>query len=295
LFAHPARRQVQAAGGFEQLLARQGLRAYEGGGAGPLRLDARFAVMKPLRRGSRVLASTLLGRLRRSDHAAMRLEIRPAGAGVTPIDPRPVFEAWDGLARSRLKADAAADALLLPQRLLERRVLADPRVHIYRCGRQDIRAHRIDRRVLATLEYLAESRLAPTVSSLECGHGLHTASGNISEHSVGSAVDIAAVNGVPVLGNQQPGGVAEQTVRRLMLLQGDARPHQIISLMPLGANTMALADHADHVHVGFDADGAANPFEQQLAPREWALLATGLERITPPVVPQLPSRWSLSG
>ena len=38
---------------------------------------------------------------------------------------------------------------------LEQRVLADPRIEIYDCGRQDIQTGQIDRRVLATLEFLA--------------------------------------------------------------------------------------------------------------------------------------------
>ena len=42
---------------------------------------------------------------------------------------------------------------------LARRVLDDPQIDIYECGRQDIRAGQIDRRVLATLEFLAASGL----------------------------------------------------------------------------------------------------------------------------------------
>ena len=41
---------------------------------------------------------------------------------------------------------------------LQQRVLADPHIEIYACGRQDIQAGQIDRRVLATLEFLAASR-----------------------------------------------------------------------------------------------------------------------------------------
>ena len=42
---------------------------------------------------------------------------------------------------------------------LARRVLSDPRVDIYGCGRRDIEAGVIDRRVLATLEFLRASGL----------------------------------------------------------------------------------------------------------------------------------------
>ena len=54
---------------------------------------------------------------------------------------------------------------------LAQRVLNDPRINVYECGRRDISAGVIDRRVLATLEFLAASGLEPTVTSLRCGHG----------------------------------------------------------------------------------------------------------------------------
>ena len=49
-------------------------------------------------------------------------------------------------------------------------VLADPRIDIYPCGRQDVRTGAIDRRILATLEFLASSGMEPSVSSLRRGH-----------------------------------------------------------------------------------------------------------------------------
>jgi hypothetical protein len=139
------------------------------------------------------------------------------------------------------------------QRRLERQVLTDPRITIYDCGRQDIAAHRVDRRVLIVLGFLAWSGLSPTVTSLECGHGEYTSSGNVSEHASGSAVDIAAINGVPILGNQGPGSVTEATISELLTLRGALAPHQIISLMSFAGsdNTLAMGDHADHIHVGF--------------------------------------------
>jgi len=138
-------------------------------------------------------------------------------------------------------------------RRLEHQVLTDPRITIYDCGRQDIEQHKVDRRVLIVLRFLAWSGLDPTVSALECGHSYYTASGNVSEHSSGNAVDISAINGVPILGNQGPGSIAEATIRELLTLRGAERPHQIISLMTFddADNTLALPDHADHIHVGF--------------------------------------------
>jgi membrane-bound lytic murein transglycosylase B len=147
----------------------------------------------------------------------------------------------------------AGQALLMTTRQLTRRVLNDDRIDIYACGRQDIEDGRIDRRVLATLLFLAESGYRLQISSLDCGHSRLTTSGNVSAHSYGAAVDIAAVNGIPILGHQGPGSITDEVVHRLLDLQGLMRPAQIISLMTVdgATNTLALPDHDDHIHVGF--------------------------------------------
>ena len=85
--------------------------------------------------------------------------------------------------------------------------------------------------MLATLEFLVASGFDPTISSLHCGHSYLTASGNVSEHSIGTAVDIAAVNGMPILGHQGKGSITDLVIQRLLTLQGTMKPHQIISLM----------------------------------------------------------------
>jgi hypothetical protein len=239
--------------------------------------------------------------------------IRPAGRGAPNIDPKPILDGWKLLeataiyrasGRNVLYGKDGAGAmsigqiLLLPKPLLERRVLSDERIDIYECGREDIRSGQIDRRVLATLEYLAESGLNPTVTALKCGHGYYTSSGNVSEHSSGNAVDIAAINGIPIIGHQEPGGIAEQTVRRLMQLQGTMAPHQIISLLEMGGATLAMADHNDHVHVGFQPMFGANKKlgKQALAvlePGQWSNLISRLGEIENPVVPTKPSKYAL--
>jgi len=171
---------------------------------------------------------------------------------------------------------------------------------IYPCGRHDIEFAQVDRRVLATLEFLAASGLKPTVSSLMCGHGRLTSSGNVSEHSSGNAVDISAINGIPILGHQGAGSITDLAIRRLLTLQGVMRPHQIISLMTYkGAdNTLALADHNDHIHVGFHplfgagAD-AAKWVGATLTPRQWIKLIARLDAIDNPAVALAPSKYAL--
>ena len=106
------------------------------------------------------------------------------------------------------------------------------------------------------------------------------------------------VNGIPILGHQEAGGITEQTVRRLMQLQGTMAPHQIISLLSLGGNTMAMADHNDHIHVGFHPMFGANKKlgKQTLAvlePGQWSDLISRLGEIENPVVPTKPSKYAL--
>jgi hypothetical protein len=180
---------------------------------------------------------------------------------------------------------------------LQRRVLADPNVDLYECGARDVRAGSIDRRVLATLEFLSASGLKPTVTSLQCGHGEMTSSGNISEHSTGDAVDIAKINGIPVLGHQGPGSITDIAVKRLLTLQGTMKPHQIITLMayPNADNTLALPDHDDHIHVGFRplTGKGAEKFDSVLKPGQWTKLITRLGTLENPTVALQPSKFAL--
>jgi len=131
------------------------------------------------------------------------------------------------------------------------RVLRDPNISIYGGGRSDVSSGSIDVRVLVTMLYLAEREGSITVTSLITGHGIFTKSGHLSLHTSGRAMDIAAVGGTPILGHQQPGGVTEGTLRNVMLMPPEFRPTELISLFALGGPSFALADHADHIHIGY--------------------------------------------
>jgi hypothetical protein len=99
--------------------------------------------------------------------------------------------------------------------------------------------------------YLAERHGGLSVTSLISGHGVFTTSGHVSLHTFGQAMDIASVAGVPILGNQQPGGMTEKVLRSVMLMPAELRPSELISLFSIGGPSFAMADHADHVHVGY--------------------------------------------
>jgi hypothetical protein len=134
---------------------------------------------------------------------------------------------------------------------LEARLLRDDRVATYEGGRFDIASGRVDVRVLVLIAYLADTYGEVTVSSLTTGHRLYSRPGVISAHVYGLAVDIAALGGVPIAGNQAPGGLTEDAVRNIMLLPSELMPRQIISLLGLGGPSFPLGDHGDHIHVGY--------------------------------------------
>jgi hypothetical protein len=256
-----------------------------------------------LREGSRVVAGTILARAAApADHGDIRFEIRPTGRHAPRIDPQPILAGWKLLraAGPSTRAPSIGQLLLLGKRALDRYVLDDRRVGIYGCGRDDIRAGRIDRRVLITLELLATSGLDPTVSALRCGHSRLTSSGNVSEHISGNAVDISAINGVPILGHQGAGSLTEAAIQRILGLQGPLAPHQIISLMTFAGadNTLALPDHDDHIHVGFAPDVTSNPlvarsFDGVLDRRQWLRLMKRLSAIENPDVSAIPSHYAV--
>jgi hypothetical protein len=78
------------------------------------------------------------------------------------------------------------------------------------------------------------------------------------------------------------------------MLQGAMKPHQIISLMTFAGadNTLALPDHADHIHVGFQspADGGSQGLRRDsaLRPSQWPRLIDRLGAIDNPAVPVAP-------
>ncbi len=313
LFAHPSRPNARAAGGEAQLAGT----SFTPSESAPIGLNARDFVTKPLKKGSRIVAGTILGRIGKVSKTKaphVLFELRPAGRGAPRVDPKPILDGWkllESTAIYRAKgknpffgddADrpSLGQILLMGKEALSRHVLANPRIDVYSCGARDIRSGAIDRRVLATLEFLAASGLKPTITSLKCGHGTFTSSGNVSQHSSGNAVDIAMVNGIPIIGHQGKGSITDLTIQRLLTLQGTMKPDQIISLMTFeGAdNTVAMGDHADHIHVGWrplygSNSKAAKQVNAVLKPKQWIKLIDRLKEIDNPEVSLQPSKYSV--
>ena len=218
-----------------------------------------------LKVGSRVVGGAIIARIGASEGGVdphLNFSIRPAGAGASAIDPKPILDGWKLLEATAIyRADgrspfandlSVSGVLLLPKDALEQRVLHDKNLSIYECGREDIASGKIDRRVLAVLEYLVSKGFQMKITALECGHSTYTTSGNVSEHSTGDAVDIAEIDGVPVTGHQGAGTLTDALIKTVLQLQGTMHPHQVISLEDLpGETSFALPDHYDHVHIGY--------------------------------------------
>jgi hypothetical protein len=316
LFANPARpanREVAEETG--QLLDQAGFEVFKVYFSKTLRLKPSEVKLKTLKKGSRVIGGTVLGRVGKVETGPgsklaphLNFSIRPAGRGAPRIDPKPILDGWKLLEATAIYRAAGRNpfvanpgvgqVLLMSKEVLTRRVLANSDVDVYDCGRDDIRSGQVDRRVLATLEFLAASGLRPTVTSLKCGHGFLTKSGNVSHHSSGNAVDISAINGTPILGHQGKGEITEVTVRKLLTLQGAMQPAQIISLLEIGGPTIAMGDHADHIHVGFQPlygpnERLGRQARRLLSSNQWDRFVDRLTDIENPVVRTSPSKYSI--
>jgi hypothetical protein len=236
------------------------------------RLAPGFArTLRSVARRERVSWSVLLGVLRASGHEgrvpatgrqmrSLSHRLRKAGvrrnaeAGLIAYSGSTTF-AEQAIALSRYNRAVGLRALVhglaASKGTFERRILASRRIHLYALGRTDVASGRIDVRVLVLILYLARTHHEVTVSSLQSGHRLFARPGVVSAHIHGLAVDISALGGGSIAGNQQPGGLTEQAVRDILFLPAELQPRQVISLLGLGGASFPLADHGDHIHVGY--------------------------------------------
>jgi len=254
LFAHPGNQDARAAAAVAAANAARRSRA---------------AQHIPLRSGSVVATGTVLGRvLAGAQQGHMRFAIRPAGDPTT-IDPGPILSNWAQLqtalhpqgatANNALLGATASDVFLLSKAQLQRAVLSDPGITIYRCGRGDVASGTIDKRVLAVLAFLSRSGLKPTVSALRCGQSQYTESGAQSAAFKGDTVEIAAINGTPIAHHQGSGTITDLTIRTLLTLPASFLPHEILSLMqyPEAPSTHAQATHWSDIELVFHPAAAA--------------------------------------
>ena len=316
LFANPHRSASYAAGGRLQVQTstQQEISSFNNYFSDVLHLAKNQYTLAPLRAGAVVMAGTILARIggaTPSQASHMQFMIQPAGKNAPMIDAKPILDGWKLLEATAVYRASGVDPffgphahnptigqiLLMSKEQLQNRILQDPHVSIYACGRRDIQSGVIDRRILASIEFLSASGLDPTVSGLKCGSNLQ---GTDAAGLSGSSVDISKINGIPVLGHQGPGSITDMTIRRLLTLQGAMSPDQIISTMSYKGqdNTLALPDHQDRIQVAYTPLYGANKklsaeFSTILQPGQWAQLINRISMIPEPVVPITPSQYAI--
>ncbi len=315
LFANPANPVSYRAGGAQQLASEaQDITDFQNYFSDVLHLARNQYTLAPLTRGSIVVAGTVLGRIgtgTATQAPHLYFQVQPAGQNAPFIDPKPILDGWKLLEATAVYRAAGINAFFGPQAKqatigqilleskaqLQERVLADPHVQIYACGRRDIQSGAIDRRILATIAFLSASGLDPTVSGLACdaGHNGIDAAGQ-----TGASMDISAINNIPIAGHQGTGSITDITIRRLLTLQGALAPAQIISEMSYKgqANTLSLPDHANRIQVSFTPQfGADRKLSREirsvLKPDQWIQLIQHIGQIPEPTVPVKPSVYAI--
>ncbi len=92
------------------------------------------------------------------------------------------------------------------------------------------------------------------ITALKSDHSYLTASGNVSNHSAGRAVDIAIVDSEPCRGTRS--GKCADLVRELAAVDGALRATELIYCWdpdgPTDPRGFARADHCNHIHWGMD-------------------------------------------
>ncbi len=269
--------------------------------------------LRPLAAGVQVIAGTVLGHVGSegtdATHAPiaphMLFQIRPAGAGAPLIDPKPILDGWVALENTSVfrargenpflaTSPTVGQVLLESKQQLEPQVLRDGAIALSQCARRDISAGKLDKRVLAMLEYLSVSGVRPTVAGVSCTPSEGTSAAGAAADV--RAVDITAVDGVPVAGHQGPGTPADGAVRKLLMLEGLTRPRQIISRMSYPGTTIAKdgPSGADAIRVLYTAPAGslarvASASGTALSPSDWTRLIARLGEIPDPAVEKGPS------
>lgn len=116
----------------------------------------------------------------------------------------------------------------------------------------DVKDGRLDPRIMKLLAMITQNHQI-TISALRSDHSMLTASGNVSNHYFGRAMDIASVDGVSCT-DVSPTAPCADLGRMMTLLPADIHPTELIYCFDLDGPgpAFALPDHCDHVHAGYD-------------------------------------------
>ena len=196
LFANPRRKNAADAGGAQQEFERtgriDGVATFQGYLSRVFGLDRSDVRLKTAQEGlaasSPARSSAGSARRRRAPRRTRCSRSGPAGRGAPRIDPKPILDGWKLLESTAIYRAAGKNPFFgsdvrrpvdRPDPADEQGVADRARASTTRgssstaAAAATSRPGQIDRRVLATLEFLAASGFKPTVTSLKCGHSLH--------------------------------------------------------------------------------------------------------------------------
>jgi hypothetical protein len=116
----------------------------------------------------------------------------------------------------------------------------------------DLMSGAIDPRIVGLIGAITQEHEL-TISALRSDHSEYTASGYVSNHFFGRAMDIAAVDGVSCTDTAVDAPCAN-LARSLAYLPEPVHPTELIYCFDVDGPGLAFAlpDHCDHVHAGFD-------------------------------------------
>ncbi|MDA0185773.1 NlpC/P60 family protein, partial [Solirubrobacter phytolaccae] len=205
----------------------------------------------------------------------------PNAAASPPIDPKQ-------FGGDEVGTGGAANAEALA-------ALNNPNLVFDDVGKADIKAGRIDPRVIGVLTKLSQEHKI-TVSCMCSDHSKFTAGGSVSNHFFGRGVDIAAIDGETV-GPGSP--LAREIASEVSTLDANIRPNEIGSPFAIGGpGYFTDAAHQNHIHLGFKqeitadwkapADVAAQPAAVAGAPAQFAA-APGTPVVTAAATPAEPA------
>jgi soluble lytic murein transglycosylase-like protein len=117
---------------------------------------------------------------------------------------------------------------------------------------RDIQAGMLDQRITGLVALMTKDHEI-TISSLRSDHSMMTASGYVSNHYYGRAMDIAAVDGVSCTDTSTTAPCAQLGLA-LAQLPAPLHPTELIYCFDLDGTgpAFAAADHCDHIHAGYD-------------------------------------------
>lgn len=168
--------------------------------------------------------------------------------------------AWASRYRSEASARDGAQPVDLDQLpapderdKLAQAVLSSATIEFRPQAEADLRAGRVDPRVLTVLLALGQRFELGDVGPFVSGHAYYVrGTDRLSNHAFGRAVDIGAIDSAPA---SAANGAARQAALALASLPAGLRPDEVGS--PFNELTalsgfFSDADHHDHIHLGFD-------------------------------------------